>query len=101
VTIVIGYYFVCGILKRYPLSEKGGFKGAGTIIGILERILTLTFVLIGEYTAIAIIFTAKSITRFDELKNRKFSEYYLIGTLSSILFAVIMGIITIWILGEL
>lgn len=96
--IVLGHFFVCLILKRYPLPEKGGLEGAGAIIGILERIFTLTLVLIGQYTALGLIFTAKSVARFEELKNRKFAEYYLIGTLSSILFAMLIGIFTLWLL---
>ena len=69
-------------------------KHAGAAIGILERIFVLTFVLVGQYAAIALIFTAKSIARFEELKDRQFSEYYLIGTLSSILVALAAGILT-------
>jgi hypothetical protein len=89
------------MLKRYTLPEKEGLKGAGAIIGALERIFTLTFVLKGEYTALALIFSAKSIARFEGLKDRKFAEYYLIGTLSSTLFAMIVGIITLWLLKML
>jgi len=98
VAVVSGHFFVRIILRMYPLPEKGGLEGAGAIIGILERIFTLTLVLIGQYTALALILTAKSIARFEELKNRKFAEYYLIGTLSSILFAMLIGIFTLWVL---
>jgi len=44
---------------------------------------------------------AKSIARFQELKERKFAEYYLIGTLSSILFAMLVGIFASWLLSLL
>ena len=67
VTSAIGYFVVKEILKKFPLADKGGFKGAGTVIGIIERIFTLTFVLLGQYTAIGLILTAKSITRFEDL----------------------------------
>ena len=97
----LGHFFVRIILRRYPLPEKGGLEGAGAVIGVLERIFTLTFVLIGQHTALALIFTAKSIARFEELKNRKFAEYYLIGTLSSLLFAMFIGIFTLWLLKML
>ncbi|MEW5937423.1 MAG: hypothetical protein AB1665_06370 [Candidatus Thermoplasmatota archaeon] len=101
-TVILGYFVIEAILKKFPLPEKGGgLKGAGAAIGILERIFALTFVLASEYTAMAIIFAAKSIARFEELKDRKFAEYYLIGTLSSILFAMIIGIITLWLLKTL
>lgn len=92
--ILLGHVFVKILLRRYRLSEEKGFKGAGALIGVLERIFTLTFVLLGEYTALALIFTAKSIARFEGLKDRQFAEYYLIGTLSSILFALLVGLAT-------
>jgi len=92
VTIILGHYFVRLMLSPYRVEFDSGLAGAGTQIGILERIITLTFVLLGEYTAIALIFTAKSIARFEELKDRQFAEYYLIGTLSSILFALVIGL---------
>lgn len=83
------------ILRRYQLPE-GGLRRAGATIGVLERMLVLTLVLLGQYAAIALIFAAKSIARFEELKDREFAEYYLIGTLSSILFAMLVGILTTW-----
>lgn len=95
---VVGIHFIVkGILKRYPLPEptsKCGLKGAGAMIGFLERIFVLTLVLTGQYASIALIFTGKSIARFEELKKREFAEYYLIGTFSSILFSMLVGILT-------
>jgi len=52
-----------------------------------------------QYTAITIIFVAKSIARFNESKDRKMAEYYLIDTLLSIAFAMIVGIVTRLIIG--
>ncbi len=98
IVVLLGHFLVRIILRRYSLPEKRGLEGAGAAIGVLERIFTLTFVLIGEHTALALIFTAKSIARFEELKDRKFAEYYLIGTLSSLLFAMLIGIFTLWLL---
>ena len=45
-------------------------------------------------------FKIKSIARFNELKDRKMAEYYLIGTLVSITFALLVGIIARAILVE-
>jgi len=92
---VIGAYLIKLMLRRYENElETGGLKGAGMAIGMIERIIVLTFVLFNQYTAITIIFAAKSIARFNELKDRKMAEYYLIGTLLSIAFAMIVGIAT-------
>lgn len=97
--IVLGHFFVRGILDMFPVQkEVESLRGAGAIIGVLERVFTLTLVLVGEYTAIMLVLTAKSIARFEDLKKRDFAEYYLIGTFSSILFALIVGIYWSWLL---
>ena len=63
--------------------------GAGAVIGSLERVLCAIFIGLGQYASIGLIYTAKSIARFKKIKeNPKFAEYYLIGTLYSILFVV-------------
>lgn len=65
-------------------------KKAGAVIGFLERILTVIFLSIGEFSAIGLVLTAKSIARYDMIsKNKEFAEYYLIGTLTSVLFAML------------
>ena len=91
---IIGAYFIKAFLRRYERDIGiGGLTGAGMVIGIIERVLVLSFVLASQYTAITIVFAAKSIARFNDLKDRKTAEYYLIGTLISITFATIIGII--------
>jgi len=97
--VVGGHFFVRILLKKYHLPAEGGLEGAGAMIGILERVFTLTLVLVGQYMALGLILTAKSIARFEELKDRKFAEYYLIGTLSSMLFATLIGILTLWLVN--
>ncbi|HLR21754.1 MAG TPA: hypothetical protein VK087_07095 [Tissierellaceae bacterium] len=49
----------------------------------------------GQYNAIGLVFTAKSITRFERIsKEPSFAEYYLIGSLYSIICVlVIYGVI--------
>jgi len=74
---IVGAYLIKFILKRYEKDVgMSGLKSAGMVIGIAERIIVLTLVLVNHFTAITIIFAAKSIARFNELKNRKMSEYY-------------------------
>ncbi len=64
--------------------------GAGALIGTLERLITVVFLLVNQYASIALIFTAKSIARFERIsKNQRFAEYYLIGSLFSILWVVV------------
>jgi hypothetical protein len=71
----------------------------GRMIGILERMLTLTLVLIGQWGALGFVMAAKSIARFRDLEQREFSEYYLIGTLASILVAAASGLLVKFLVG--
>ena len=64
---------------------------AGKLIGVVERLLSLAFVLLGQYEAVGFIIAAKSILRFAEGDKAK-SEYVLIGTLLSFSIAVFLGI---------
>ena len=65
-------------------------EGAGALIGLFERIFVIVFVALGEYSAMSLLIAAKSLARFERItKNQAFAEYYLIGTLFSILFALL------------
>lgn len=64
----------------------------GRAIGILERMMVLTLVLVDQWAALGLVLAAKSIARFRELEDRRFSEYYLIGTLTSLLVAITTGL---------
>lgn len=88
-----GSVIVDGILRRLKQEwpeedEAGGVPGGGRLIGILERTLVLVLLLNQQWAAMAILVTAKSIARFEELKVRRFAEYYLVGTLTSLLVAL-------------
>ena len=61
-------------------------------IRIIERALIVTLVSFGYVSSIGIIFTAKSLARYRELSENRFVEYYLLGTLASLLIALIGGL---------
>jgi hypothetical protein len=96
-----GAVIVSGVLalRERDLEAGEGASGSGRMIGILERTLSLILILLGQWAAIGILVAAKSIARFDELKDRRFSEYYLIGTLTSLLVAVLTGLGLMAVLG--
>ena len=75
--------------------ENDGLSGAGKYIGMLERFIVLTFILFNRYEAIGFLLAAKSIFRFGDLrdsKERKKTEYILIGTLLSFALTILVGI---------
>jgi hypothetical protein len=65
----------------------------GATIGILERLLIVTFMLASAEAAIGFVIAAKTIARFRLLDDRDFAEYYLLGTLASVGVAVLTGIV--------
>lgn len=65
-------------------------EGAGATIGIFERVLTVLFASVMQYGAMGLLMAAKSMARYDKIsKSPAFAEYYLIGTLYSVLFALV------------
>lgn len=71
-------------------SDAGGVQGmenAGRIIGWLERALLYGLFLAGAPDAAALVIAGKSIARFPAFSQERFAEYYLIGTLLSLVIA--------------
>lgn len=103
ILLTIACYLVClkptNILIRevfksteIQVSSDNEMPNAGKVIGTLERILTLTFILVGQYSAVGFLIAAKSILRYRSDETLK-SEYVLIGTLLSFGVAVLLGIL--------
>lgn len=109
VTFLVFVTFVSGIIMRMLLApyideiakedesgEGGSLKNAGTYIGMLERLFVFGFILIQQWAAIGLLIAAKSVFRFGDLnkgKNRKLTEYVLIGTLLSFGLAILSGML--------
>ena len=87
-----------GMSQQITLDHKS-LPNAGKYIGIIERLFVLVFIILGRWEAIGLLITAKSVFRFNDLKesnSRKLTEYILIGTLLSFGLAMITGIIYMW-----
>lgn len=74
------------------LLDSKGLHDAGMWIGYAERVLALTFMLLGTYEALGFLIAAKSLLRFQETDIKR-TEYVLIGTLLSFGVAVLLGVI--------
>ena len=73
-----------------PAWTTPEYQKAGATIGTLERLLTALLFLLEAYAAIAVVFAAKTLTRYEKItKDETFSEYDLIGTLGSLLLAIV------------
>jgi len=72
--------------EKVPTVDQVEYN-RGRVIGVLERLMTFFLVLNGNYGALGFLIAAKGMTRFKQLDDREFAEYFLIGTLLSIIFA--------------
>lgn len=81
--------------RQFEDKTSRGLKSAGLWIGYLERAFLLSFILFDYLPGAAFLLGLKSIFRFGEIrdpKNRKETEYILIGTLLSFGFALAVGL---------
>lgn len=77
-------------------EDDDSLQNAGNYIGSLERLFVFCFITTGHFEAIGFLLAAKSIFRFGDLKeakDRKLTEYVLIGTLLSFGIAIVMGLL--------
>jgi|TARA_B100001059_G_C17836907_1_gene588819 hypothetical protein len=86
-------------MSKWILDEddaNDSLEKAGKYIGILERLFVFGFIIINQWSAIGLLIAAKSVFRFGDLskaKDRKLTEYILIGTLLSFGIAISVGLL--------
>lgn len=124
--LLLGYLLVVGpvtyLIKfltaewsREVTIQDDSLNDAGKWIGILERIIVVTLVLVDQYEAIGFLIAAKSLLRLtDKLDTarptaqastspnvtaRKLTEYVLIGTFLSFGFAMVIGFAIKWLMN--
>ncbi len=70
----------------------------GRLIGILERTFVYFLILFDQIGGIAVIIALKSLARFNKLNDKTFAEYFLIGSLLSLLVASAPAVIVLLLL---
>lgn len=83
-------------------EKELSLKNAGKYIGILERLLVFLFICTHHFEAVGFLLATKSVFRFGDLKEskeRKLTEYILIGSLFSFGIAILVGLLTVYLLG--
>ncbi|RUO80857.1 DUF3307 domain-containing protein [Idiomarina tyrosinivorans] len=84
------------------LDDDEGLLKAGKWLGIIERWLIFGFVLNGLYVGVGFLLAMKSIFRIGDLtraRDRKLTEYIMLGTLLSVSIAIGVGALTRYLLG--
>lgn len=106
-------------LEDHP--RRGGAPGAGTRIGQAERVLVYLALVGGQPGLVAVVLGLKTLVRYPEVRvaaerdasapdgepgaepvvrGQRFAEYYLVGTLLSVLCAVAVALIVETLLGQ-
>lgn len=85
------------IMSQWSIEGNDeSLEKAGKYIGILERLFVFGFIVLNQWQAIGFLIAAKSVFRFGDLskaKDRKLTEYILIGTLLSFGIAILIGVL--------
>ena len=80
-------------------ADDDSLLNAGKWIGILERSFVFVFILANRWEAVGFLLAAKSVFRFGDIKeskDRKLTEYILLGTLLSFGIAIVISMLTIY-----
>ena len=77
-----------GLMGKPPATVPEAY-GRGEAIGVLERWITLVMIARGDYAAMAFVIAAKALARHKRFEqDPEFAEYFLVGTLASLLLAI-------------
>lgn len=77
-------------LKDATAAEPEPGHNAGRWIGAIERLLVAAAMLTARWEILAAVIALKTVARFRKLDEQLFAEYFLIGSLFSILWAILV-----------
>jgi len=85
------------IIKRFlPPGIESTPNGNGARIGNLERLLYFISIIFQNWSLLAIVLGLKTIARHKKLEEQNFSEYFLIGSFSSLLYSIVISAIFLY-----
>lgn len=88
-----------GMLPLPSGAARPGLLQAGRLIGYFERTLVFVAVLLHIEALVGLIVAAKAILRLPEARepgSRELAEYYLVGSLASVTWAVVIVVLVRW-----
>lgn len=100
VAILLAGYTLLLATSGYVVAASLAFAGAdveeetadtGRAVGKVENVLILTLTLLGAYTALGLVFTAKSIVRWQDISSGN-TTYYLTGSVANVTYSLVYGV---------
>ena len=71
---------------------------AGWLIGWLERLILAIGIVAGSWEVLAAVIALKTVSRFQEMDDQAFAEYFLVGSLFSVLWA--FAVTSLWMIYD-
>ena len=87
------------VVKNFPTENlPQGYENAGSVIGYLERSLVYIFLILQLPSMVGFLLTMKAVYRFGDIQGdnnskMKISEYFIIGTMTSLLWCLLVYIL--------
>lgn len=97
--LYVGNFIAKKILLNRGIQSSVPFKN-GQMIGNLERLIIFIGILMQEWSLVAVVIALKTIARYKELDDQDKSEYFLIGSLFSMLWAITIALIFFYLIKE-
>ncbi|MBP7149452.1 MAG: hypothetical protein KBD01_18140 [Acidobacteria bacterium] len=87
---IVRFFVLPRVLPPLPPRDRAGPRfDSSSVIGKCENIIAVSLILLGEETGLALIFTAKSLVRSDDIKRNP--GFYLGGTLVNFVWSVLVA----------
>jgi hypothetical protein len=101
--LTLGGNVACRAVLRVSATQTPPETGdaislrAGRVIGVLERLLIFVGLTASSWEILAGVVALKTVARYSKLDEQNKAEYFLIGSLTSILWAVVVtGLIVLY-----
>lgn len=75
--------------QTYARSPEGT---RGKYIGMMERMLIALFIVFHVHSGFVLLIAMKTLARFKQFDNKDFAEYYLVGTLLSLIIGIVFAL---------
>lgn len=99
VALTLSSPFVEWVLRLAGQAVPKDQINPGRVIGRVEDFLVVTFVIVDAFTALSIVFAAKSIVRAQ--RGRHQASYYVLGTLANLAWALGAALAARWVLSAI
>ncbi|GAA0205522.1 hypothetical protein [Halobaculum roseum] len=92
-TSVVSYFLERWTGTDLSAGVDADQRDTGRVIGKCENVLVLTLVFVGAYTALGLVFAAKSLVRREDMTSGD-TTWYLAGTLVNFTYSIVVGVVT-------